>query len=1530
MKKAIKIIVRTLSGLIIFLITLPILINILLQIDDIQNFAVRKTTQFLSERSGTDVSVSAVKLKLFTSAELSDIYIEDFRGDTMIYAQSLSVDIRGINFLSGKITLGEILLKNGTVNLYKDSTEVLNVKSVFSKLFPPKEEKTPVNIKLTASDLKIVDTKFTFKVYGTEEKETLNGKDLDFFISEFYSEKIAVNNDNITFRVENITISDKCGLTIDRLSSPEGKFDSRGLRFSGVQIESGKTYLQLDSLKFLTASQRWGDWKKFEETMIIAARLRDSKLSSTTLQYLGDIHNEEPFTIDIPAARVAGATQFLRGSLTNVSTLDNTLSGTFSIQGLPNTDKTTYKLNIESLQSSYNAIDKLTAVFTTNKKSINDYEIIKALGTLDIGLEFEGGVNGFESQFTIHSSTAGAITALCSMTRDESGHTDFKGSLSTINYNLGRALSSRKIGQATFRGDYSISLLKDKTLAFDTDIDIDSLWYNTYTYHDINLDGQFNLGKFTGLLSVKDKNLDFDILGTFDYSTSVPEYEVTADLVRANLNAIKLNKRDSISLLSAKFNATGSGSSLDNFNGNGIIDKILYINHSDTIRTSEISISSIAEENFKELDISAKFLTARLRGRKSFNAIFGYLSNSITRFLPSFPVATSMVDQSSSLQSSQKSITLEAPDSTFSTKDAYYQLLVEIKEANNVASAFLPTLSIAEGSSINFIFNPYLDQINFKVKSDYITSRDFLIEELYADSHNQYDSLTLYTTAKNIAIGNNFFPNIEVVGDIHHNVITLGAHYQNPNNNSSALINTTTTFARLSNNIPQMQVRVHPTPITFDSVQWNLSPALILLDSTNIAIENLRIYNKDQYLAINGNIGRKDTDTLLVELQEANITPLNYFTESLGYNISGYARGDIKLINLLGDSKMFASVGVSSIDISGTTLEDIRVRSVIDQDKEQIRFSVGADKANALPPIFGTYSFSDKSFATDIDLTGVPLELLDPMLEGVIRGTQGEASTNLTLLSKDGNISLDGTIDFDEMQTTIDYTKVRYTVKGGKIEVRGSSFYLPKTPFTDSEGGTGELAMNLTTESFKNLKYDMRMDFTDLLALNTTLSDNSSFYGKAWATGRMEVKGTDEKTTMNIVAESAQNSVITMPLMGASNIAEAEFIRFVQPRNDSIEKVTIAQEYRNYNSRTRGSGGSAEIEMNMDINILSNTLAQIELDPKVGDVIKGRGEGRINMHINPTLDIFDMTGTVRLIEGDYLFTLQTIINKKFIIDPGGLIEWTGDATNPDVQIMAIYKLKTSLAPLTGDAGSSSKTNIDCGIALTEKLLSPRIEFSITAPSADAEIQNALTNSLNTDEALSMQFLSLMLANSFMEDMGTSSIGSMGSNMAEVTGIEFLSNQLSNLISSDKLDIRIGYSPMSDTTSDEFSAGVGTDLIDNVLSLEVDGNYSAQNNSAEISDNPFSVDAYLTWNINQSGTLKLKGFTRTIDSYDENQGMQESGVGIYFTQDFNNFSDLRARLKKSFSANQEKKDKRKAKQAAKKEDEPIENDNSTTN
>ena len=196
--------------------------------------------------------------------------------------------------------------------------------------------------------------------------------------------------------------------------------------------------------------------------------------------------------------------------------------------------------------------------------------------------------------------------------------------------------------------------------------------------------------------------------------------------------------------------------------------------------------------------------------------------------------------------------------------------------------------------------------------------------------------------------------------------------------------------------------------------------------------------------------------------------------------------------------------------------------------------------------------------------------------------------------------------------------------------------------------------------------------------------------------------------------------------------------------------------------------------------------------------------------------------------------------------------------------------------------------VECVIHLGDRLTNPAIGFDVRVPGVDPEMQSIIANALSTPETVDTQFLYLLLFNSFMAE--NSAAGSnMGASVSAATGLEFLTNQLSNWLSADDYNLVIRYRPKSELTSDEVDFGLSKSLINNRLFVELEGNYIIDNKQA-VNNNAmsnFMGEAYVTYLIDRSGALRLKLFTQTIDRFDENQGLQEYGLGVYFKEDFNN-------------------------------------------
>ncbi|MCK4922217.1 MAG: translocation/assembly module TamB domain-containing protein, partial [Bacteroidales bacterium] len=336
--------------------------------------------------------------------------------------------------------------------------------------------------------------------------------------------------------------------------------------------------------------------------------------------------------------------------------------------------------------------------------------------------------------------------------------------------------------------------------------------------------------------------------------------------------------------------------------------------------------------------------------------------------------------------------------------------------------------------------------------------------------------------------------------------------------------------------------------------------------------------------------------------------------------------------------------------------------------------------------------------------------------------------------------------------------------------------------------------------------------------------------------------------------------------------------------------------------------GNYEVQMQgltMDFNLEITPEAEVQLifDPKVGDILRGRGNGNLNLSIS-TLGKFEIYGDLIIEEGDYLFTLQNIINKRFKVNQGGSIIWNGDPADASIDLQAIYSLSTSVYELSPEPQEELKKRIpvECHILMTDKLMSPTIKTDIILPTADQETRNIVSNSINTEEELTKQFLSLLIINSFYSETSDRLTGDYNAaNVAGTAASELFSNQLSNWLSqiSNDFDLGLNYRRGDEISSNELEVALSTQILNDRVTingnLDVGADQTEQFLGAPNTNNivgDFDIDFKLTNN----GKVHVKAFNRANDNLLLQTSPYTQGFGIFYREDFNSLEDLMQRYR----------------------------------
>ena len=1486
MRKGIKILGKVFSAAVLLLIIVPVVLSLLLDIPAVQNYAVHKAARFVSRKLETTVSIDRVDIGIFSKIKVKGFYVEDYGRDTLLYVGKLDAYVTGFGIFGGGLAFSRGEIADAKLYLRQMPDGEMNIKQIVSRISDPDKPKKG-NFRLSLKRASIENMDLCLERIDSVAPDY----GIDFSHMHLYGltarvDDFVIDGSAIYTTIAALTARERSGFVLDHLA---GRFYmTQGcLGFEDASIVTARSNIRIPYISLVGNS--WAEYKDFLGQVRIEAALRNTSVSTDDIAWfapkLRDWHVDFS-NIDV---EVAGVVSDFTAKVRSMHVGEGTtLVADAVVKGLPDIRDTWFDLSVPRLHSSAEAVDGLALGIAGRKLSDKLVGILGNSGSVDLNARFKGKLASFDMQLGA-ATEVGDIACNLRMSPLKKGLSSVRGDVETRNLRLGELLDRRDLlGNATLTA-YVDGVIGKGVADANIAGNVTQLGFNGYVYDSLRLDGRLRNREFDGRVTARDPNLDFDFFGLVDFNDSVPRYDFTMDLRHADLARLHINRRDSVSQLSAHIVANAGGRSLDDLNGRIQVTGARYRYNDKEIEASNMTVTGENSERSKLVELRSDFADATFRSKTSYRTVFEYLRRSAWKYLPMLREAPPEAGPS---------------ERKAAVANDFSLLSVNIRNFNPVADAVSAGLQVADGSSLQLLFNPASDQLSLKASSEYIERRRMLATRLSVNASNRGDSLAVYASAEDLYAGVLHLPRLSLTGGARQGRVQLSAGFNDTTRRVSGLVGFRSAVVdEHGPNGRVVDLRILPSHITRGDKTWQIYAHKILIDTARIVIDKFFVMNREQELLLNGIASRSRADSVTLSLRNFDLSPFTQVAERMGYVIEGRTNGSAQMKSVLRGGEISADILFDSVEVNDIPAPPMRLASRWDFARNRAGVTV-VDRLKRDTLVRGFYAPDQMRYYARVDIDSLDMGLLDPILTGVISSTEGAASADLVLQGQRREAELAGEIHVSGLRTKVDFTQVAYSMPEAVLSVKNNRFKASNVAVFDPQGHRGRFDFDMSLQHLSNISYDVRVAPQQMLVLDTDADDNDAFYGKVYATGSARISGDKGAVKMDIAASTDGNSSFVLPLSSKSNISNADFVVFVQPeKTDTLDNVARKKLLFERKHRQRADASN---QMNITMALDVRPDAEVEIDV-AGNTVKGRGEGTLNLAINPRANIFEIYGDYTISEGSFMLSLQQIINKRFTIESGSSIQWTGSPMNALLDIDAVYKLKASLQPLlqgtSENLGGDRSVPVECIIHLGDRLSNPSIGFDVRVPGSDPETQTLVTNALSTPETVDTQFLYLLLFNSFMSENSSQANANIGSSVSAATGLEFVSNMVSNWLSSSDYNVVIRYRPKSELTSDEVDFGLSKSLINNRLFVEVEGNYLIDNKQAAVNNNSmsnFMGEAYITYLIDRAGTLKLKAFTQTIDRFDENQGLQETGIGVYFKEDFNNLRDLRDRIRERFT------------------------------
>lgn len=1440
---------------------------LLLKLPAVQTFTVNRITSYLSGELKTKVEIESVNIEFLKKVVLNGIYIEDQKHDTLLYAQALKADI-GLWSLfktNKKLKVKSIELDNANIELkrYKD-VKGLNFKFIADYFSSGKKSTDSAKFDFSIDDIKINNTRFSYTdLRWNDFTRAIDWEDLRITNLNATLSNLKFDADTALFTANNLSFKEYKGFVVNDMNSSAvkvgaGLWDFKDLKiitpFSDVE---GQFALSFDSIE---------QFDDFENMVRMKSEISQSKLSSYDLQYFA----EEIFglnqNIEIKG-KVRGTVASLKGKEIDLKFGTVTqFKGDVALTGLPNIEETYMNLKIDKLVTSKSDLEKIKNFPFDSSGFIQLPENLSRLGNITFNGMFTGFYNDFVAYGNINTAIGYLSTDVNLKFNSDLQRSSYSGNILANEFDFGKFWDNNILGKTSFDAKISGTGFQSSKVAATLDGNISSIVLNNYLYKNIKIDGEVARKLFNGNLFINEPNLKLDFEGSVDFRNKLPIFDFTANIEKAYLTRLKVFKRDSSAFLSAKISLGMQGLKFDELDGIINIEDLKYSEAGSAFDVHNIAYLSSKIGAQRLITLKSEVVDAEMKGDFRLVNIESLVTSLLARYMPEI-----VFSNKNNVASNKQQLSFN----------------INIKNANEVLNVFVPGLSIAENTQLKGEVNAATGLVYLNASSNYINFKDYHFNKIIFSTLNQGISLNSNFNIESIEAGDSL--------RLLYNSISAKTQKESASIDLK-ILNTDSSSSRIEIytqeqflNDRSIILKILPSTIKIENQNWSIDEGnSIKFDSSSAEIKQLALASGNQLLQVNGRISKNPFDVLNLDVGQFNLSIFNQLLSIYDVSAGGITNGVVKLSSLLTKPIAQTDLKIKNLCYYGDTLGDATVLIKYMDDDSKINFDCYIENRGKKEVVFDGYYLMktvNDEMDFNIKVTRINASVLTRYLTSFTTDFKGIASADLKLRGLAKQPILTGKAKIQKGSMLIDYLNTKYFFATDNIILEENNINIPDLEINDKFNNKGTVNARIYHNSFSDFVFDVNVTTNKLHCLNTNSKQNELFYGTAFASGICDIAGTENLVNFDIALKSLPGTIINIPLTDAENVEEKDFITYIND-DDSLNKNI------NINKDVDLSG------INLDLKLEATPDAQVKLifDEKIGDEMTGNGIGTLRMKITPAGE-FNMFGDYTIEKGDYLFTMQNVINKRFILDNGGSIRWSGDPYDAEIDITARYKnLRASTYDLLQDTSNRKRIPVELSLQLTGNLFNPNVRFKIDVPGLDASLQNQLSSRLSTEQELNRQVFSLLVLNRFSppEEGKNTANESGSSNSVGANAGELLSNQVSNWLSKLSKDVNIGvnYRPGDELNrKDEFEVSLSTDIFNDRVSI--DGSFGVNNNNTQSSASNVVGDFNVEFKASRDGRIRLRAFNKTNNNSYLNylNSQYTQGIGIFYREEFNTKKDL---------------------------------------
>jgi hypothetical protein len=1492
MAKVLKILGRIVGISFEWVLLVLILFAFAIRTSQFQTYLGSLATNFLSKELNTELRIGKIDIVFFDKVYLKDVFVRDLHGDTLASLNQIMVRVKSFDFGGEYIHLKSVGLLKGRVGIERDSIHgdynYEFIADYFSGKKSHKKQSDPPKVTIENVDIEWVTISYDDNRKGRNtfgmDYDHLRFNDVILHIVDFKEDKGI-----LAFQLKHLQTLEKSGFWLNRLFANAVIDPDKGVLLSNVEITTSRSQIYASKLNMLMSSLK--GFNDFVDSVAFDAVIDSSRVSFRDISLFGTALEGMNDMVSLSAVVTKKVKDLRIDNLDLRFGTRSVIRGDYSLPDFRNLSASNFNEQIDYALIDFSDVEKIKLPKDAGMRKVDFDEMVDRLQYVEIQNTY---INGSVNQFALKSdklqSVLGSVQLDNQITFNklqEGGYSfnrtlDKQYDIVIDSFNLAKFLDNNTFGNVSGQVYLSGVVGQKDIIRLETlEGEIFKFKFNEYLYSNISVtNGSFIKNVLDANLDVHDPNLELAFNGSIDVS-KIQLFDFRIGIEKANLGILNFVK-DPESSFVGNLDLDMKGNSLETYEGMIYADNIEFIEKGKKMNLPELSLYIERNVESDRFELRSDIVDADLNGKINFNTIPIAINNGLSDAFPSY----------FSPQKFPKGV-LESTD--------HFDLNATIKSSQAFLDIFAPKLEIAYGTVVKMeldsrIHHQMLDVQSSKIsyekliseKSDaYLTNvvlhQEFTQGEgtltLNADKTQLRDSLDV----ENIQLSMHGTKNIYKTDLIWNKEVENTSDFD---------------FIMDVREEGEFGVQVKPSYFSVKNNKWDImNTAELVYKKNHLEIDHLMLERENQFLAVNGVLSESTEDYLTIKAHELQIEEFSSLM-GVGIKMEGNLDGTARLATPFTDIKVDGDFVLKDLFLEGQEVGDVHLNGIWVDLEQKIILSGDLKYRDLQTFDFNGYVLplkKDDNINFDLEFKDMNLSFANAFVDSeVISEIEGNIKGVIHATGSIEEPEITGNLQLKKGGLKVGILGTHYSLSGPlKFDGQNDGIY-GTFPVLDDKGNTAYAIATIFHNNFKDfsMSFDLAFDesvsgFRDpisgvrlsapkkFMVLNTGYKEGTIYYGKAYATGTASILIEKGNTEINVVAKTQEGTEVDLPMYGAKEVNEFDFIDFNKDTATVEKKIDLTG-----------------VDLKMDITATPDAKIKLILNDQTNEEIRAQGHGNIVLSVD-NLNQIRMTGQYIINSGQYDFVLNPI-KKTFEIDQGSNITWTGSPYDANLDIKAYYKVNASLDELNKDqiGGSSvTKSEVRCVLNIGQTLSSPSITLDIEVPNVSESGKAVLSKIRSNKDEIQKQFVSLLLLNKFQGAGGGNAGGSYGA-VAEI-----VTQQINTALDQLSKDVKmnVGYNDNAATGDKNFQFGLqraygAKQNIVLTTSLGV-----SNNTSSGTAQNSLIGSFKLDYLFNADGTFRVSIFNESNDKgilSNKDKGEFTQGVGLHYEETFNNISESR--------------------------------------